>query len=124
MKLPLAPKPLDALFAEYGHRLPEVLDKGFRPTVDGRYLHWDRLRRLAPPHGLNHEEWWLGVKLSRSSQLRPLPLRDTGGRPFFFMLPDSVQKALHRIDSQLAAGSASPNRWRIRTSVTGSSSIR
>ena len=101
MKLPLAPKPLDALFAEYGHRLPEVLDKGFRPTIDGRYLHWDRLRRLAPPHGLNHEEWWLGVKLSRSGQFRPLPLRDTGGRPFFFMLPDSVQKALHRIDSQL-----------------------
>ena len=101
MKPPLAPKALDALLAEHGHRLPQMLDKGFHPTIDGRYLHWDRLRRLAPPEGLNHEEWWLGVKLSRWSQFRLLPLRDTGGRPFFFMLPDPVQEALHRIDRRL-----------------------
>ena len=41
------------------------------------------------------------MKLSRRSQSRPLPLRDTEGRPFSFMLPDPVQAALHRIDSQL-----------------------
>ena len=101
MKPPRAPKPLEELLAEHGHRLLAVLGQGLRPTVDGRYLHWDRLRHLAPPDDLNHEEWWLGVKLSRRSQSRPLPLRDTGGRPFFFMLPDRVQEALHRIDSQL-----------------------
>ena len=101
MKPPRAPKPLDELLAEHGHRLPAVLGQGLRPTVDGRYLHWDRLHHLAPPDDLDHEEWWLGVKLSRRSQSRPLPLRDTGGRPFFFMLPDRVQEALHRIDSQL-----------------------
>ena len=101
MKPPLAPKPIDKLLAEHGDRLPAVLDKGFRPTVKGRYLHWDRLRQLDPPNDLSHEEWWLGVKLSRRGQSRSLPLRDTGGRPFFFMLPDRVQEALHRIDSQL-----------------------
>ena len=101
MKPPRAPKPLDELLARHGHRLPAVLGQGLRPTIDGRYLHWDRLRHLAPPDGLGHEEWWLGVKLSRRGQSRPLPLRDTGGRPFFFMLPDRVQEALHRIDSQL-----------------------
>ena len=101
MKPPLAPKPIDKLLAEHGDRLPAVLDKGFRPTVKGRYLHWDRLRQLDPPDDLSHEEWWLGVKLSRRGQSRSLPLRDTGGRPFFFMLPDRVQEALHRIDSQL-----------------------
>ena len=102
MKPPRAPKPLDALLAEHGDRLLDVLDEGFRPTVAGRYLHWDRLRRLDPPEGFSHEEWWLGVKLSRRGQSRPIPLlRDTGGRPFSFMLPDRVQEALHRIDSQL-----------------------
>ena len=101
MKPPRAPKPLDELLAEHGHRLPAVLGQGLRPTVAGRYLHWDRLRHLAPPDDLDHEEWWLGVKLSRRGQSRPLPLRDTGGRPFFFMLPDRVQEALHRIDSRL-----------------------
>ena len=101
MKPPRTPKPLEDLLAEHGHRLPAMLGQGLHPTVGGRYLHWDRLRHLAPPDDLDHEEWWLWVKLSRRSQSRPLPLRDTGGRPFFFMLPDRVQEALHRIDSQL-----------------------
>ena len=102
MKPPRAPMPLDALFAEHGERLLAVLDEGFGPTVAGRYLHWDRLRRLDPPEGFSHEEWWLGVKLSRRGQFRSIPLlRDTSGRPFSFMLPDRVQEALHRIDSQL-----------------------
>ena len=110
MKLPLAPKPLDELLARHGHRLPAVLGQGLRPTVGGRYLHWDRLRHRAPPDGLDHEEWWLGVKLSRRSQARSLPLRDTGGRPFSFMLPDPVQAALHRIDSQLRGWIGVPER--------------
>ena len=101
MKPPRAPKPFEELLARHGRRLPAVLGQELRPTVDGRYLHWDRLRHLAPPDDLGHEEWWLGVKLSRRGQSRPLPLRDTGGRPFFFMLPDRVQEALHRIDSRL-----------------------
>ena len=101
MKPPLAPKPLDVLLAEHGERLRAVLNHGFPPTVEGRYLHWDRLRRLDPPEGFSHEEWWLGVKLSRSSQYRSISLLDTGGRPFSFMLPDPVQEALHRIDGQL-----------------------
>ena len=110
MKPPRAPKPLDELLAKHGHRLPAVLGQGLRPTVGGRYLHWDRLRHLAPPDDLDHEEWWLGVKLSRRGQSRPLPLRDTGGRPFFFMLPDRVQEALHRIDSQLRGRIGVPER--------------
>ena len=101
MKPPRAPKPLDELLAKHGRRLLTMLGQGFQPTVDGRYLHWDELRHRDPPKGLGHEEWWTGVKLSRRSQSRPLPLRDTEGRPFSFMLPDPVQAALHRIDSQL-----------------------
>ena len=99
MKQPLAPKPFHDLFVEHGGRLSDVLRHPCGPTVKGRYLHWDRLFHLDAPHGLNHEQWWLGIKLSRRSQHRTLPLRDACGRPFVYMLPDFVQEALHRIDS-------------------------
>ena len=100
MKQPLAPKPFHDLLVEHGESLSDVLRFPFSPTVGGRYVHWDRLRHLDAPDGLNHEQWWLGIKLSRCSVHRPLPLRDARGRPFVYMIPDLLQEALHRIDSQ------------------------
>ena len=101
MKLPRTPKPLAELFVDHRDRLENVFSQGFGPTVDGRYLHWDKLRHLAIPGGMQSpEEWWLALKLSRTGLYRKLPLRDTGGRPFVYLLPDRVQEALHRIDSQ------------------------
>ena len=61
------------------------------------YLHWDKLRRLAPPKGLTSEEWWLGIKLRREG-LKELPLLDKEGRPFRLGVPDLVQAELHDID--------------------------
>ena len=100
MKLPLTPKPLPDLLTRHRERLADVLQHSFTSTVKGRYEHWDRLRHLGAPDGMSCEQWWLGIKLSRSSQYRQLPLRDVLGRPFVYMLPDHVQQALHRIDSQ------------------------
>ena len=100
MKQPLAPKPLHELFAENSEKIFAVLEQRFGPTVGGHYEHWDKLRQREPPEGLTHEQWWLGIKFSRNSQYRELPIRDTRGRPFVYMLPDQVQQALHRIDSQ------------------------
>lgn len=100
MKLPLAPKPLPDLLARHAAKLAVLLRHPLEPTVTGRYEHWDRLRRLDPPEGLSHEQWWLGIKLSRGSQYRQLPLCDVRGQPFVCMLPDHVQRALHRIDIQ------------------------
>src|SRR4051794_38165409 len=75
----------------------EVIDRG-------RYLHWDKLRHLEPPAGLNSEQWWLRVKLARSDEFRQLPLCAAGdGKAFTYTVPDLVQRALHRID-QRAAG--------------------
>lgn len=79
--------------------LRTVLVQGVR----NRYLHWDKLRRLDPPGGLSHEEWWLGVKAGRVAEARLLTLRDTEGTRFRFGLPDLVLKRLHRID-QRASG--------------------
>ena len=61
-----------------------------RPTVGGRYLHWDALRRREPPTGLTRAEWWTGVKLSRVGLSRLLPLRDVRGRPFSFARSEQV----------------------------------
>ena len=100
MKTPLTPKPLQQLLADQRDALPEILGRARHPTIQSHYLHWDKLRHRAPPHGLDHEQWWLGIKLSRSNQYRPLPLLDTSGRAFVYMLPDRVHEALHHIDGQ------------------------
>ena len=101
MKRPFAPAPLPALLDRYRERLPAILPRAMQPTVDGRYLHWDALRRQRPrPDDLSAGEWWTGIRLARAQQSRPLPLRDARGRPFTYMLPDRVQEALHLIDSR------------------------
>lgn len=100
MKLPRTPPPLPALLVEHHHRLDKVIGHGSGPAVEGRYLHWDKLRFLAVPAGLrSHEEWWLGVKLARKGLYREVPFRDTSGRPFVYLLPERAQEVLHRIDN-------------------------
>lgn len=70
------------------------------------YHHWDKLLHLAPPEGLDHEQWWLGLKLGRQSLRRPTPLVDRDGKHFGFATPDEVQELLHRIDQE-ASGQVS-----------------
>lgn len=101
MRRPVSPPPLDKLLAKYKDRLPVVLTRGTPATVDGHYIHWDKLRRKTPrPADLSAGEWWTGIRLARFGQSRLLPLRDTRGRSFTYMLPDRVQEGLHRIDSR------------------------
>ena len=83
--------------------LPRILGRTTGPLVDGRYMHWDSLRRRTPPEGLSHREWWLSVAFSRQTTLRSLPLRASDGRSFRYSLPDPVLEMLHWID-QHAAG--------------------
>jgi Fic family protein len=68
--------------------------------ASGRYLHWDKLRRLDPPVELSAEQWWLRIKLTRAEELRQLPLTDPGDGPFGFTLPDLVLRHLHHIDQR------------------------
>ena len=104
MKPLQSPPSIDALM----HTCPptilvRMLTDGIRATHQGEYLHWDKLRHLKPPSGLNSEQWWLGIKLGRKKQYRELPLLDLKGRPFVYALPDRVLAKLHAIDS-LASG--------------------
>lgn len=105
MRLPSPAPSLTDLFAtaDLNEDLPLALRAGVGPVVDGRYLHWDSLRRRTPPDGLTHRQWWLGVKLGRQPLLRPLPLRAADGRPFMYSMPDPVLEQLHWLD-QHAAG--------------------
>ncbi|MCY4220614.1 MAG: Fic family protein [Thiotrichales bacterium] len=100
MKQPLTPKPFHKLLAENSEKFMDLLKHPLGPTVGDCYDHWSRLCRREPPEGLTSEQWWLGIKFSRHSQYLQIPLRDTRGQPFVYMLPDQLQQALHRIDSQ------------------------
>src|SRR5437879_4705323 len=67
------------------------------PAPDGRYRHWDKLKRLTPPPGLTHERWWSAIKMARTAILEPLPLWDKTGITFKFAVPTIAQKLLHNI---------------------------
>ena len=97
--------------ANYQFVSPGALAERLGPEVFGRilaramtlpdtYLHWDELRHREPPEGLDHEAWWFSLKRGRMRGARPLPLRDGGGRPFLYTLPNQALAQLHLIDSQ------------------------
>lgn len=75
-----------------------MLEYAHGPTVRGRYFHWDDLRHREPPDGLTREEWWTALKLARSQGRRQLPLSDTSGVTFSYILTDEALSMLHRVD--------------------------
>lgn len=85
---------------------PEQMARFFSQMREAKtqrhYLHWDKLRRYAPPAGMSHREWWLVQKLSRMDGLKPIPLKDTAQEVFQFAVPELVMAELHQID--LGAG--------------------
>ncbi len=97
MKPPCIPPAMEGLLKKHVDQLPRLLTLR---AAQGEYLHWDKLRHLQPPDGLNHEQWWMLLKLMRAPTMKWVPLIDTAGRPFGFSLPDEVQERLHHIDSR------------------------
>src|SRR5215208_834078 len=83
-------------------RFMKVMLRAEGPTPAGRYYHWDKLRRLEPPEGLNHREWWWLLKSSRRPMFKSLPMQDAGGRPFQYTLPDPALELLHGLDKDAA----------------------
>lgn len=66
----------------------------------GRYLHWDKLRRMDPPEGLSVEQWWLRIKWARRGERRVIQLADPEGRNFSYGLLDTMLRRLHYIDQR------------------------
>ena len=106
MKMPQPPPRFEELLAEASQpeRLSQLFLQAQTAKAQHEYWHWDKLRHLAPPEGVTHREWWLGLKLARVGVLRPIGLKDKAGRSFRFGVPDSVLEDLHQVD--LGAGGA------------------
>ncbi len=107
MKIPTTPPPLREFFEEAAHsgvaRARTLRALEARPE-DSRYLHWDKLRFLTPPDGLDHRDWWFALKLARSLTRQELPMVDAQGSPFHLTRPDGLLEMCSRIDRE-AAGS-------------------
>jgi Fic family protein len=100
------------MFVERAPSVGDLLEKlsgdevlaTIRTSIDGRtggrYLHWDKLKRLEPPAGLTVEQWWLKLKMARAEELRPIPLTDSGGEPFGYGRLDTMDRSLHHIDQR------------------------
>lgn len=104
MKLPMpAPTMVESLETiDLSAQITRLIHVG--PAPNGKYLHWDELRHREPPPELTHAEWWAGVKLARSNQVKPIPLLDKAGASFNYMLPDAVLRLLHQIDQNASGG--------------------
>ena len=104
MKIPDSPPEMSELLAGLDpQRLRIVLSQLAGPTVNGRYFHWEELRRRKPPMDLSTEEWWSTLKLARAQAARVLPFADTSGMSLSYCLTDEALSMLHRID-RLASG--------------------
>lgn len=107
MKIPISPPLIEAFLeeivrdAERGAAFFRLLAGGaIDPAPDGKYRHWDILRHLEPPEGLDSEEWWAAIKLARRQLSRQTPLLAKDRTPFRFTATDAAQRMLHRIDQQ------------------------
>ena len=100
MRKPLAPPEITQLLAKTPpDRFPLIFPEG-GILVAGKYVHWDNLRHRQPPEGLTHEEWWLGIKMSRMGAREKFPFKDKAGLPFTLVYAPPVRQGLHQIDQK------------------------
>src|SRR5688572_16877431 len=96
MRFPAAPPDFrPASLADFEAIFPHLA-----PTLpDGRYLHWDDLRRRPPPAGLGLEQWWAAQKMARGGARVLIPgFLDSEGRPFSYCRLDAIDRATHQLD--------------------------
>lgn len=105
MKLPLSPPGFRALLISLDeNKFNELVSSSLGPTdVEGRYLHWDKLRHLKSPEGWTSEYYWLALKFARRNLYKKLPFTSKSGTQFQFCMTDHIYKDLHWLD-QNAAG--------------------
>jgi Fic family protein len=102
MRIPKTP-PNSVLWKIENHaRLLAIMQSAPGPLVNGKYMHWEKVRFHYPPNGVSNVEWWMGLKFRRQSMYKKLPLFDKSGEEFVYALVDPIPQLLHKID--LGAG--------------------
>ena len=112
------PPELYALLSDLAPETIVRLVKVGATLADGRYLHWDDLRRRKPPEGLTVEQWWAGMRLARLQSSRSTRLVDMHGEPFSYSLVAPILESLHDLDLRAAGRSAAPAAVLDRTTRT------
>ncbi len=102
MKIPQTPPTLDRLFdREDLETLEKILTSDVKASQKGHYRHWDEIRFRDPPDNMSQEDWWFAIKFARRREYHPLPLTDTVGHPFIYMMPDKAWERVHKVDQRL-----------------------
>lgn len=104
MHIPISPPEYSELIEEIvkessAKRLIDIFSSRISPEPKGKYYHWDKLRHLKDaPNGLNHREWWFGIKSARQSLYQTLPHKAKSGSSFVYAETNSMRSLLHKID--------------------------
>ena len=86
-----------------GPVVTQSLTSGMRPEINGKYRHWDKLRRMPPPDGLSHVQWWAVTKAMRNVSSVKVPfLWDEDRQAFHHTWPDSLRLLLKRVQEASA----------------------
>ena len=108
MKLPEPTPNWREVFARNPQKLVSLLTsqeaRQYVEKANLDYLHWEKAKYLKVPTTISPEELWFLIKISRTPNIKQIPLVDPKGGHYGFWLPDSVLKELHFID-QNAGGS-------------------
>jgi len=105
--LPAAP-PLEDLFLQPQDRFRQVVQAS-NEISDEAYLHWQKLRHLAPPEGLSALDWWWALKFKRASGRLAFPeLRATNRGMLTVSRHARIDAAQARMDRLLAGRMAMP----------------
>src|SRR5690242_20193874 len=94
-------KELQNQFRDSPEQFFRLREEGAKTEKEGKYRHWEIVRRLKPPAGLKQEEWWLGIKLHREIGMKSIPLLDPRKKPFCFNIPEQILEQLYKIDLQI-----------------------
>jgi len=98
-RLPETPPTIAAEKLLLAIKLMENLDvKAFVNKATDEYYHWEKVRHLPIPNGLDAQDAWAAVKVARLTQRVTLPLVDHHGRPFHYGVHGKIQEQLHEID--------------------------
>ena len=98
--MPATPPDWVDILERHPESIFRILSHPTSTAPEGKYRHWDTLRRITPPEGISVEEWWAAIKMARRRVYREIPLLDLQQEPFRFTMPDPLLAMLHKVDRE------------------------